>query len=114
MLRQGLGNIIAVASNMTLPKPINRSSVQQKKVDKACENLSIYQFYACPFCIKVRRSVHRLNLKINYINAANPQHKAVLATEGRKVQVPCLYIKDKNQYLYESNDIIDYLNKHFN
>ena len=62
LIREGLGRIIAAISVLTQGKPIARSQEQQAQVTAACKNLSLYQFYACPFCIKVRRKMHQLNL----------------------------------------------------
>ena len=68
-LRNGLGYTIAGIDKLTRPKPIQRSPEEQKKVDEAVSHLSLYQFYGCPFCIKTRRAIARLNLPMTYRDA---------------------------------------------
>ena len=78
--------------------------------------MSIYQFYACPFCIKTRRSIRRLNLPMEYRNAQAPGPvRDELQQLGGKIKVPCLRIEDEKEerWLYESNDIIAYLDRRF-
>ena len=44
----------------------------------------------------------------------NKKYRSELEKLGGKIQVPCLRIKNKNNniiWLYESNDIISYLDK---
>ena len=78
--------------------------------------LSLYQFYACPFCVKVRRTIHRLNLPVETRDAQNdPGIKAELLQEGGSSKVPCLRIENNEgiQWMYESSDIVDYLEARF-
>ncbi|MBE1043526.1 glutaredoxin, partial [Escherichia coli] len=44
------------------PRKLQRSAEAQAEVERALRNLSLYQFRACPFCVKTRRAMHRLNL----------------------------------------------------
>ena len=74
----------------------------------------LYQFKACPFCVKVRRAIKREGLNIETRDAKNnEQYRQELLEQGGKVKVPCLRIEKNGQvqWLYESNDIIAYLNK---
>lgn len=114
-VREGIGRLIVLGDHLSRPKPKQRTEEQQLQVDQSCKNLTLYQFYACPFCIKVRRHIHRLGLNVEKINAQNVQMKAFLAEQGGKVRVPCLCINENNkiQYLYESDNIIAYLNQRF-
>ncbi|WP_372626584.1 glutathione S-transferase N-terminal domain-containing protein [Arsukibacterium sp.] len=102
---------------LTRPKAIGRDAAQQRKVDESCQYLALYQFSACPFCIKVRKEIARLGLNIEKRNAQhNQQHRNELAEGGGKVKVPCLQISQPGQppiWLYESADIISYLQRHF-
>ncbi|WP_214000775.1 glutathione S-transferase N-terminal domain-containing protein [Arsukibacterium sp.] len=103
---------------LTTPKAIRRSEEQQAAVDAACQQLALYQFPACPFCIKVRKEIARLGLKIEKRNAQhNQQHRSELASAGGKIKVPCLRITSSpnqtSQWLYESDDIIRYLRQQF-
>ncbi len=117
LFREGLGRAFILVSNLTLPKQIERSQAEQTEVNAACQHLSLYQFYACPFCLKVRRHLHRLNLPMSLKDAQNdPQHRQDLEKLGGQIQVPCLRIQtpDKDeQWLYESDAIIQYLEQRF-
>ena len=87
---------------------------KQQKLDKQCASLALYEFKACPFCVKVRWEMCRLGLKIPLYDAKRKGlHRQVLLKEGGKVQVPCLRIETKKgtQWLYESKAIISYLTK---
>ncbi len=77
--------------------------------------MSLYQFHACPFCLKTRRAFKKLNLNIQTRDALKNPHRADLLAEGGTIKVPCLRIDSNNKttWLYESNDIIDYLEQHF-
>ncbi len=115
-LREGLGRIIVFINFITKPKKIVRTDAAQKLVDKEAEGLSLYQFYACPFCIRTRRAIHRLNINIELRDAQNdPKYRQELLAEGGEIKVPCLRIEEKGQvvWMYESVDIIAYLNKRF-
>ena len=69
LLREGLGRIIVFADWVTRPKQIERTAEDQATVEAKAKNLALYQFYACPFCVKTRRAIHRLNLPIEMRNA---------------------------------------------
>ncbi len=114
-LREGLGRAIILADYLTKPKKIIRDNKTQEQVNLECKNLNLYQFYACPFCIKVRRNINKLALNINYKDAKEIDIKQELLTKGGKIQVPCLQIQlaTGDKWLYESNDIIKYLNDKF-
>lgn len=116
LIREGLGRIIAAMSVLTQGKPMARSQEQQAEVAATCKNLSLYQFYACPFCIKVRRQIHQLNLPIEFRDIKkNLEFRSELAENGGRVKVPCLRIEENGevQWMYESNDINAYLQQRF-
>jgi glutaredoxin len=115
LLRQGLGQLIILISFFIPIKKQKRSVQDQQCVDKETESLSLYQFYACPFCLKTRRAFTRLNLNIKIHNAQNNPARAELLSGGGQIKVPCLRIdkKDETIWMYESNDIIKYLEKRF-
>lgn len=112
-IRWILGKIILGLDKLTAPTPMIRSIEEQKKLDEATAHLKLYQFHACPFCVKVRREIRRLNLKIELVDALNDKAAAErLVNEGGKRQVPCLYIENEDQtvtWLYESDAIMIYL-----
>jgi len=115
LLRQGLGRLIIFISFFIPVKKQKRSIQEQQCVDKQIESLSLYQFYACPFCLKTRRAFKRLNLNIKTLDAQNNPARAELLNGGGQVKVPCLRIdkKDETIWMYESNDIIKYLEQRF-
>lgn len=65
---------------------------------------------ACPHCKKVENFIEENNIKIEIVNI-NEDREAMkeLIQNGGKRQVPCLFHDGK--YLYESNDIIEFLKK---
>lgn len=116
LLREGLGRLIVLIDWLTRPRKLKRTPDAQKQVEQATQGLSLYQFYACPFCVKTRRAIHRLNLPID-VRDAKPgsQHREELQHGGGAVKVPCLRIEEegKVRWMYESGDIISYLEQRF-
>lgn len=104
-------------SRLMMPKGIERDPEDQRAVDAQTRRLALYHYPACPFCIKVRRVMHRLSLDIELHNAQGPgEHRETLRREGGRVMVPCLRIEQEDgsvRWLYESDDIIEYLLDHF-
>ena len=115
-LRIGLGQLIIFADTLTRPRPQQRSAHGQATVDTEAAALSLYQFHACPFCVKTRRAIHRLNVPIALRDAKNdPQAREQLLAGGGRVKVPCLRIEEAGgtRWMYESDDIIAYLEQRF-
>jgi glutaredoxin len=114
-LRNGTGGLIAGVSFIFAPKKVKRGEAEQKTVDEKTKNIELYQFFACPFCIKTRRTIRRLNLNIITREVSGGEYRDELLREAGKVQAPCLKITigDKVEWMYESNDIINYLDKEF-
>ena len=111
-VRWFLGRIILLIDFVTTPRGIKRDAKTQAEVDAKSASLSLYQFHACPFCVKVRRAMKRNSLKIELRDAkAEGIHRQELSEQGGKIKVPCLRIDegDKVTWLYESNDIIRFL-----
>jgi len=112
LVRNALGLIIVFFDWVTRPKPLQRSTTAQQQAQAALQGHSLYQFFACPFCVKTRRAAHTLgvDLELRDINK-NPQHRADLEQGGGRVKVPCLRIEEAGEvkWMYESNDIIEYL-----
>lgn len=115
LLREGLGRLVILISFFIPTGRIKRSPEEQQCVDNQTASMSLYQFYACPFCLKARRAFKRLGLKIETRDAKNNPHRADLQTGGGQVKVPCLRIdKDgETTWMYESSDIINYLEQRF-
>ncbi|MCO4836720.1 MAG: glutaredoxin [Oceanospirillaceae bacterium] len=117
IIRWILGQIILVLDFITSPKAIIREAEAQKAIDDVTATMSMYQFKACPFCVKVRRELKRHALHIELRDAKNnAQYKAQLTQEGGRHKVPCLRIEQADgavEWLYESNDIIARLKSQF-
>jgi glutathione S-transferase len=95
---------------------MQREIAAQREIDQQVQDLSLYQFNACPFCVKTRRTVRRLNLPVELRDAkASPQHREALLEGGGAIKVPCLRIQTEqgSEWLYESSDIITYLDNRF-
>jgi glutaredoxin len=115
-LRVGLGQLIIFLDFLTRPGKKQRPAAAQAQVDAAARSLTLYQFHACPFCVKTRRSLRRLNVPVALKDAKNnEQDRQTLLEEGGKIKVPCLRIEENGQttWMYESNTIIEYLNQRF-
>jgi len=117
IFREGVGGLMAFISYLTRPRKIKRGAEAQLKVDNQVKSMSVYQYFACPFCIKTRRTIHRLNIPLEYRDAQvrGSEHRNTLEQEGGRIKVPCLRIDkgDQSTWLYETNDIIAYLNQQF-
>ncbi len=117
IFREGVGGLMAFVSYITTPAKVKRSEEEQAQVDAEVQHMSLYHYFACPFCIKVRRHVRRLNLPMEYRDAQvrGGKHRNTLEQEGGAIKVPCLRIDEggKSTWMYESNDIIAYLNQRF-
>ncbi|MDG9923022.1 MULTISPECIES: glutaredoxin domain-containing protein [unclassified Pseudomonas] len=115
-LRIGLGQIIIFLDFITRPRKLKRSPQEQAQVENAAQGLALYQFHACPFCVKTRRTLHRLNVPVALRDAKNDAgRRQELLEQGGKVQVPCLRIEESGEvrWLYESKAIGAYLNERF-
>ena len=79
-------------------------------------SLSLYQYEACPFCVKVRRGMKKLGLDIELRDAKDGKIEKELIEQGGQDQGPCLRIQKNDgsvQWMYESSDILEYLAKRF-
>lgn len=112
-----LGRIILLIDFITSPKGIQRTVAQQAKVESETQYLTLYQYKACPFCVKVRRTMKRLSLPIELKDPKRSidATQQLIAGAG-KLKVPCLKIMNedgKAQWMFESKDIIQYLEQRF-
>ena len=117
LVRWILGRLILLLDWVFSPRGIKRTPDAQAVMDKQTAALALYQFQACPFCVKVRRAMKRHSLTIETRDAKNnPEARQELQDMGGKLKVPCLRIEDEQgqvQWMYESNDIIAYLEQRF-
>ena len=117
ILRNGLGGLLVLVDQLTRPAKMVRAPELQALVDEQIREMTLYQLFACPFCIKTRRALHRLNLDIETrsVSAGSP-YRDELEQGGGRVQVPCLRLKSEDgadAWMYESSDIIAYLESQF-
>lgn len=113
LIRNVLGKAIIFFDNTFAPTPVKRSPEAQAMIDEKTKNLSLYQYHMCPFCVKVRRTMKRLNLHIELRDAKdNATFAEELLSQGGKKQVPCLRIENADgtiNWMYESDTINQYL-----
>jgi len=115
-VRWFLGRIILLLNFVFSPRGIKRSPEAQQQVDSKAQSLALYQFDACPFCVKVRRAMKRQSVNIELRDAKNnATHRQELELGGGRVKVPCLRIESEQgvEWMYESSDIVAYLEKEF-
>ena len=116
LLREGSGRVVILIDWLFKPSVVKRNDEEQAKVDQATKILKLYQFYACPFCVKTRRAIKRLNLKVETRDAQTAgQFRKELEISGGKIKVPCLKLEGAGEatWIYESSDIIKYLDERF-
>lgn len=109
--------VVLLSEKLTTPKPPQRTAEQQAKLDQATQKLALYQFRACPFCIKVRKEIARQGLTIETRDAQhNKGHRTALEAGGGRIKVPCLLIQHddgQQEWLYQSNAIKTWLQERF-
>lgn len=117
IIRFILGRLILLFNWLFTPRGIARDATAQSAVDRETQALTLYQYQACPFCVKVRRVMKRLSLNIETrdikrVDAAREE----LMAGGGNLKVPCLRIEGEDgsvSWMYESADIINYLGARF-
>ncbi len=117
IIRKILGALILFFNWLFTPRGVKRDAGKQASVDQQTGRLALYQYQACPFCVKVRRAMKRLSLDIETrdVKRCMTAREQLLAGGG-DLKVPCLRIEDDEgriQWIYESSDIIDYLKNTF-
>ena len=78
--------------------------------------IEIYHSDGCPFCEKVIRFLEQE--KIPYVSKlislySSSSVKDELKRLGGKTQVPYLVDPERNERMYESEDIIEYVREHY-
>lgn len=111
VIRWILGRIILLLNFIFSPRGVKRTPEAQQVINERTQQLALYQFDACPFCVKVRRAMKRNSLNIELRDAKTEPHRQTLLDGGGRVKVPCLRIEKEGEitWMYESNDIIQYL-----
>ena len=117
LIRFILGKLILLLDWVFTPRSITRDPAQQALIDGQTASLTLYQYQACPFCVKVRRAMKRQGLKIETRDVKrNDAAREELLAGGGDLKVPCLRIGEGErgvQWMYESKDIIGYLEGRF-
>lgn len=117
VIRWILARIILLVDFIFHPRGVKRAPDEQAKLDQQTAKFSLYQYAACPFCVKVRWAMQRNSLNIETKDAKrNPQYAQELASGGGQLKVPCLKIEQDDgtsKWLYESSDIISFLSDKF-
>lgn len=85
--------------------------------------LELYQFETCPYCVKVREKLSELGISYvihnprlgnsNDHEVTNEHTYSELVEHGGIDQVPYLVDTQRETSLYESDDIVDYLETHY-
>jgi glutaredoxin 3 len=75
--------------------------------------LTLYTKTGCPFCHKVLAAGEELGITFDLQNIADDAVAAELTKRGGKRQVPYLVDTDRNIEMYESGDIVAYLQEHY-
>ena len=117
IIRLILGKLILLLNWVFSPRGIKRDPQQQAHIDQQTASLSLYQYQACPFCVKVRRVMKRQSLTIETrdVKRSDTAREELLAG-GSDLKVPCLRIEDEQgrvEWMYESKNIIGYLEERF-
>jgi len=84
-------------------------------VSKQATSFSLYHHRSCPFCAFTRSAMKHIEIEVEERDIArNPAYRAELIKGGGRAQVPCLRIESNDQvrWLYESQDIVRYLQRH--
>lgn len=117
IIRWVLARIILLIDFLYTPSGVRRDAAEQAEFDQATSKLALYQYAACPFCVKVRWAMQRQSLNIETRDAKrNPQFAKELTEQGGRLKVPCLRIEEDNgavTWLYESSAIIAWLDQRF-
>ena len=112
-----LGSLILSIDWLTTPRGIKRPEERQNVIDEQSRKLILYQYKACPFCVKVRRTLKRLSLPVELRDPKrSADAKQELIAGSGILKVPCLKIDDGEggvQWMFDSKDIIGYLEGRF-
>lgn len=117
MIRLILGKLILFFNWLTTPSGVKRDPALQASIDEQTTSLKLYQYEACPFCVKVRRTMKRQSLSIETRDVKRSESaREELLAGGGNLKVPCLQIDEgdgQTRWMYESKDIISYLQSRF-
>lgn len=112
LIRIILGALIRIVDILFAPKLKVLPEEKLNKLQSIIKDMTVYEFKNCPFCVKLRWSLLKQGVNLEYKDAKrNTLFKQELVEGGGKAQVPCLrYIKNgKTEWMYESSDIAQYI-----
>ena len=117
LIRFILGKLILFFNWLFSPRKTRRDPDVQAAIDAQTSSLVLYQYEACPFCVKVRRAMkrHALQIETRDVKRSDTAREELLAGGGN-LKVPCLRIEDGDRgyrWMYESSDIVHYLESRF-
>lgn len=75
--------------------------------------LTLYYKPTCSFCRRVLAVIDRLNLEVEKKDISEATFQDELVAHGGKSQVPYLIDETQSTALYESDDIVAHLQKHY-
>ena len=76
--------------------------------------ITLYALPTCPYCAKVRDKLNGIGLEFSELDINEEEHSKKLIELGGKRQVPYLIDNETNTKMYESDDIVDYLERTYN
>jgi glutaredoxin len=117
IIRFILGKLILFFNWVFTPRSVVRDPSTQAAIDQQTACLALYQYEACPFCVKVRRAMKRsaLNIETRDVKRCDTARDELLAGGGN-LKVPCLRIEHEQgqvEWMFESSNIITYLQTRF-
>lgn len=117
VVRWVLARIILLVDFLFRPRGVKRAPELQADLDRQTAGYALYQYAACPFCVKVRWAMQRNSLNIETRDAKrNPRFAEELVAGGGQLKVPCLRVENDDgsaEWLYESSEIIAFLDERF-
>ena len=73
--------------------------------------LLLYKMEGCPFCEKVLKHLEEKQMQFRSMDISDPVNLDELLHLGGEQQVPFLVDTDHNEKMYESEDIIQYVDQ---
>lgn len=113
LIRFILGRLILAFDFIFQPRGVKRSEQEQANIDAKTAHYTLYQYAACPFCVKVRRAMKRESIKLKTVDAKEQPFGQELLAGGGQLKVPCLRIEEagETKWMYESDDIIAFVKR---
>lgn len=78
---------------------------------KEVKMFDLYILDSCPYCRKVMDYIDSKGIKYHKFDTSNKDNVLRLLSIGGKDQVPFLYDEDNDAKIYESDEIINYIEK---